>query len=291
MPKTPLKNIKNRFLLPAGYLPILAPYPVFKYYAEMQDSNAAGFEYIYMVDQPVEKVIHSSIGGKIIGVHGPWTHLEDYPGPAIWVMNNLLYKPRVSRNLLESARKTLAFAAAVGAKYCVFHSVDFVPELPAMAKDYKMAVYMEPDPKLPGSPLWHYNHLALWEKLKLPIVFDTATPEWNGENLFDEWEKVKDHVVHIHLNEYQPHLNEDKGVLKTEKMARFLGEVKKSGYDGYFDFEIGPFQNQADKFIAALFLAACLTKMTDLFPGIQRWYAGLARKNLLDSVRFAEKYL
>lgn len=285
-------TLNQRFLLPAGFLPRLAPYLVFKYYEELRRRvGAGGFEYVYMVDQPAERVINSPIGGKVIGVHGPWTSLDDFSGPEEVLMDKFIYMPKVSRDLTESARKTLEFARAVGAKYCVFHSLDYIPQLPALVKKYRMKIYMEPDLKLPKRPYWQYNHLALWEKFEIPLVFDTATPEWNGENLFDEWEKVKTHVGHIHLNEYQPHIHHDTGVMKTPKMADFLKKIKESGYGGYFDFEIGPLQSQADKIMAAVYLAACFTGLPNVFPGIQKWYAGRAQKNLLESVQFAKKYL
>lgn len=208
----------KKFLLPAGYLPFLAPLSVFKYYEELRkETGARGFEYFYMVDQDPDLVNSSPIGGKIFGVHGPWTQAGSY--------YKFIFRPKVAFNLEASAEKTLRFAKTVGAKYVVFHSIDldgsfiFTKNLVRLAKSLNLKIYLEADLKKPELPKWYYNTFALAKKFKLPVVFDPATVEWNGENLFSEWQKAAKFVAHVHLNEYQPKIKKDQGILKSEKLT------------------------------------------------------------------------
>lgn len=302
-----IKYPYSKFLLPAGFLPILAPIVIFQYYEELRtgkfsktNSIACGFEYFYMVDQDPELVNQSPIGGKIVGVHGPWTQMGKTFTPEDFVISNLTSKTRVSTNLKESAEKTLNFAKAVGAKYTVFHTVDldplqpekFVKFLVSLGKSLKIKIYLEYDLKKGNLDPWYYNPLALYQKFKQPIVYDMATVDWNGENSLKEWQKLpKNAVAHIHLNEYQKWFGKDQGIMKSYFSQQLLTEIKNSGYNGYFTFEVGPIQNKTDKIIAGFYLLSCLMGITTVFPKISELYAGKSQKNLYESVIFTAKYL
>ncbi len=267
----------NRFLLPAGYLPFIAPLSIFKYYEELRrKTGAVGFEYFYMVDQNPDIINSSPIGGKIFGIHGPWTQAGSY--------YKFIFHPKVAFNLEKSAEKTLRFAKTVGAKYVVFHSIDiknnFIQKLIALAKTLKLKIYLEPD--------MGDNTFALAKKFKLPVVFDPATVEWNGENLFAEWEKAAPFVAHVHLNEYQPKLKKDQGILKSKRYGELIKKIKASGYQGFFTFEVSPLQSRWDFVVAGLFLLASYSGLADLFPIIRKWYAGISQKNLAQSINFAK---
>jgi len=296
----------SKFLLPAGFLPPLAPLSVFQYYEDLRSGKyshtsqiASGFEYNFMVRQDPEIVNSSPIGRKIVGVHGPWTQMSRSPKLEWRILSKLVFRPEVDRNLFASATKTIDFARAIGAKYIVLHSVDLDPNNPeeffsdvtAFAKKARISVFLEPDLKTKNGPPWVYNHLALYEKFRHPIVFDSATAEINGENLLEEWEKVKNVVGHIHLNEYQPNISMDMGVLRSPRYAKLLTQIQSAKYDGYFNFEIGPAQNVTDKIITAGYAGFSLAGLNKLFPIIPELYARKAQKNLYESVVFAQKYL
>lgn len=298
--------INNKFLLPAGYLPPLAPISIFQYYEDLRSGKyshtapiASGFEYNFMVKQDPEMVNRSPIGGKIVGVHGPWTQMSRSPKLEWWILSRLVFQPEVDKNLFSSAKKTVDFAKAIGAKYIVLHSIDLDPQHPeefandvfAYAKKEKIMVFLECDMKFNNTPPWIYNHLTLYEKFRHPIVFDSATVEINGENLLDEWEKVKNYVGHIHLNEFQPKLRMDQGIMRSAHYAELLRRIHNAKYNGYFDFEIGPVQNQFDKLITAGYLGFSLMGLNKFFPMAPKLYSRIAQKNLYESILFVRKYL
>lgn len=305
---------KNNFLLPAGYLPSVAPYSIFQYYEELRDGKysdtppiAAGFEYNYMVSQDPLAVNRSPIGGKIIGVHGPWTQMSRSPKLEWRLLSKLVFQPEVDSNLLTSATKTIDFAQAVGGQYVIFHTVDLDPQYPQgflkkvirYAASRKIKIFPECDLKTSRAPDWIYNHLALYRKFRLPIVFDSATVEVNGESLLAEWDKlvseshgkIEKVVGHIHLNEFQPQLFMDQGIMRSARYKELLKRIKSSGYSGYFTFEIGPVQNQFDKLIAGGYTLVGLSGLNKIFPVVSALYARKAQAYLYQSVVFAGKYL
>ena len=130
------------------------------------------------------------------------------------------------------------------------------------------------------------NTLALAKKFKLPVVFDPATVEWNGENLFSEWQKAAPFVAHVHLNEYQPKIKKDQGILKSEKYAELIRKINASGYKGFFTFEVSPLQSHWDFVIAGLFLVASYSGLANLFPIIRKLYARISQRNFSQSINF-----
>ena len=125
------------------------------------------------------------------------------------------------------------------------------------------------------------NTLALAKKFKLPVVFDPATVEWNGENLFSEWQKAAPF-----LNEYQPKIKKDQGILKSEKYAELIRKINAFGYKGFFTFEVSPLQSHWDFIIAGLFLVASYSGLANLFPIIRKLYARISQRNFSQSINF-----
>ncbi len=295
----------NKFLLPAGFLPPVVPLSDFKFFEETRDNIALGYEYYFMISQDPEKINKSIIGGKIYGVHGPWLTMDKHPSLYSQILYYIMFRPQVAKSAPKGVFETIKFAKGLGAKYVVIHTSEidlenpetFVKECLDLCEKLKIDFFLEPEYKKTMKTItgklekWHYDHLELFNKFKIPIVYDPATVELNGQDILKVWNEAKHGIGHIHLNEFVPGFNRDHGVMKSEKYKLLLGEIAKSKYSGFFTFEQDSIQSQKDFLIAALYTALSFLGITKLFPQISVSYAAITQKYLRDSVEFSSKYL
>lgn len=314
--------LQNRFILPAGLMPPIVRLSDFYLYDDLITGRfsktpplAGGFEYYLVVSQDPQKINASPIGGKIKGVHGPWTRMNQYKGLYPKLMHQILFRPPVGHLAHDGIINTIKFAHAVQATYVVFHTseLDFqnpeseVKEISKMCADLNIKLFLENEGKagLEGIfkgknyPSWHSEPLPLFKKFQVPIVFDPATVEINGGSINSQWNelihfsggKINEVVGHIHLNEYLPLLGSDHGTMKSPHYQELLRQISQSDYNGFFTFEVTGVQNEIDKILSIIFAAAAFSKTTTVFPSLSKWYGQFSQKNLYDSVKFCEKYL
>ena len=317
--KLPWPN--HRFLLPAGLLPPTVTLADFKYYEDLRSGRfshsspiAVGFEYYYIIDQDPQDVNRSPIGGKIKGVHSPWTQMKNSPGLMPKIYTHLLFKPPLTGTLWEQAQKTVSFAEKVGAEYVVFHTPDvdlenpgrFVSKLLKLTKANRPKLFLENDFEKSAAFLtkkpaerWTFDPLALYQKFRLPIVYDPATVEINGQSIDKTWQElmkvsrsnINRTIAHIHLNEFVPALNRDHGIMQSPRYADLLHQIAKTNYSGYFTFEVDYIQNLADFAETGLFVAASFLGLPKLAPDFFTRYPQKSQQSLYDSIKFSQKHL
>lgn len=314
--------LRNRFILPAGLIPPIVSLKDFYLYDDLISGRfsktaplAGGFEYYLVINQDPKKINDSPIGGKIKGVHGPWTRMNQYPGLYPKLMHRVLFRPPVGKTAHEGIINTIDFANKIKASYVVFHTseLDFsnpedeVKEISQRCSDSGLILYLENEglPGLSGIfkkkpyPNWHSEPIPLYEKFGVPIVFDPATVEVNGGSINNEWTRlsqiagkdINKVVGHIHLNEFIPLMGSDHGIMKSPHYKELLRQISQTNYSGLFTFEVTAIQNQIDKMMSLLFAGLAFSKTTTVFPKISRWYGKFSQKNLYDSIIFTEKYL
>lgn len=313
----------NRFILPAGLMPPVLRLSDFFLYDDLisgRFSNtspiAGGFEYYLVISQDPQKINTSPIGGKIRGVHGPWTRMSQYKGLYPKLLQWLFFRPPVGHTAHEAIINTIKFAHEVGADYVVFHTseLDFinpeseVKEMSKLCQDFGIKLFLENEGKLglegifKGKPYpsWYSDCLPLYQKFGIPIVFDPATIETYGQSINNEWRKlvtlagkgdINKVVGHIHPNEYIPSLNSDHGVMKSPHHQELFRQINQTHYTGLFTLEVNAIQNRWDKLVATVFGGLAILGVTKLFPGLTRWYGRFSQKNLYDSIKFCQKYL
>lgn len=314
---------ENRFILPAGLMPPIVRLSDFYLYDDLISGRfsksdhpiASGFEYYLVISQDPEKINQSQIGGRIKGVHGPWTRMNQYKGIHPKLMHKIMFRPPVAQTAHEGIVNTIKFAHEVKASYVVFHTseLDFsnpeseVKEISKMCREKGLKLFLENEglPGLSGIfkdhsyPSWYAEPLPLFQKFGVPIVFDPATVEINGGSINSEWDNLvrfaKDDinqvVGHVHLNEYLPLLGSDHGTMKSAHYKELLRQINQSNYTGLFTFEVTGVQNEMDKMLSLIFAVAAFSKTTTIFPGLTKWYGQFSQKNLSESVKFCEKYL
>lgn len=307
----------NKFLLPTGPLPPVVPVEDFEVYEDLRtgkfshtDPIAEGYEYYYLIKFDPRLINNSPIGSKVRGVHGPWTRMNQHPGFYAKLIYYIMSHPKVAPTASQGVWQTIKFAKEIGAEYVVIHTSEmdldnldnFMSKTIALAKEQKIKFFPETEgldiikTLTPNVEKWHYDHLSLFNKFHLPIVFDPATIEMNGQDIFEVWKEletaskgnINSVVAHIHLNEFIPGFNRDHGVMKSEKYARLLKMIAKSGYSGYFTFEEDAIQTRKDFLIAALYTIGAFLKVPKLFPHIAKSYTAIMQKYLYDSVVFSE---
>lgn len=314
--------LEERFILPAGLMPPIVRLSDFYLYDDLitgrfskTSAIAGGFEYYFVISQDPEKINTSPIGGKIRGVHGPWTRMNQYKGLYPKLMHRILFKPPVSTLAHDGIINTIKFAHSVKASYVVFHTSELdldnpeseVKEISKMCLDLNLKLFLENEGKaglegiFKGKPYpnWHSEPLPLFKKFGVPVVFDPATVEINSGSINSGWNnlvhfaggKINEIVGHVHLNEYLPILGSDHGTMKSPHYKELLRQISQSGYNGLFTFEVTGVQSEIDKILSLIFAAAAFSKATTIFPNLSKWYGRFSQKNLYDSVKFCKKYL
>lgn len=315
--------LEKRFILPAGLMPPIVRLADFYLYDDLISGRfsktdnpiASGFEFYLVISQDPKKINQSPIGGKIKGVHGPWTRMNQYKGVYPKLMHKILFQPPVGKTAHEGIINTIKFANEVKASYVVFHTseLDFdrpeaeVKEISKMCLEKGLKLFLENEGKhgLQGIfndkpyPSWQSEPLPLFKKFGVPIVFDPATVEINGGSINTEWNNlvrfaendINRVIGHVHLNEYLPLQGSDHGTMKSPHYKELLRQINQSNYNGLFTFEVTGVQNEIDKMLSLVFAAAAFSKTTTIFPSLTKWYGQFSQKNLSESIEFCNKYL
>jgi sugar phosphate isomerase/epimerase len=75
----------------------------------------------------------------------------------------------------------------------------------------------------------------------LKLVFDTGNPVVHNQDAFEFYQKVKDHVVHMHIKDYVKESGDkEKAVYPGEgqgQVQKIVQDLIKSGYDGWYSME------------------------------------------------------
>lgn len=272
------KWLLERLLIPTGIIPPFVTYDDLKYNEQSRKKiGNIGYEYFYILEQDSEKIKKSVIGGKTFALHVPWhgfPFIERLPQPLRGILNYIvLGEKRFPNDHIIKIRKSLEFAAQIGAKVITTHIIFFdhqhIPEelaqIAELEEKFQIKVAVEHEgnyldlyqqkwgfsfKKVDGSYEWMTNPIKLIDTLKkfyprknFGLCLDTAALRNFNLPIIETVTPIYKNIIHYHLAD-NPVGGDDFALeINNPEIASLVSFLYEKKYSGLITAEIGATNN------------------------------------------------